>query len=231
MAKYSRLKVITTMIETGMVPVFYHPDVKITASVIEACAAGGVHCFEFTNRGDMAHEVFKEISMRFKTDDRVILGAGSVLDAGTAALYIQLGANFIVGPVLNPEVARLCNRRKIAYFPGCGTASEISNAEELGVEICKIFPGGAVGGPAFVKDILGPMPWSRLMPTGGVDATEESVNGWFKAGVACVGMGSKLFKKDLIDSGNFAELTETVKQVLSWIKKARLGTPLDFMKE
>ncbi len=230
MAKYSRLKVLTTMIATGMVPVFYHPDAKVTAAVIEACADGGVQCFEFTNRGDMAQEVFKEVITRFKGDERVILGTGSVLDAGTAALYIQMGANFIVGPVFNPEVARLCNRRKIAYMPGCGSATEISNAEEMGAEICKVFPGGAVGGPAFIKDILGPMPWVRLMPTGGVDASEDSINGWFKAGVACVGMGSKLFKKELIESENYAEITTRVKQVLAWIKAARAGNPPDFLK-
>jgi 2-dehydro-3-deoxyphosphogluconate aldolase/(4S)-4-hydroxy-2-oxoglutarate aldolase len=178
----------------------------------------------------MAQEVFKEVSIRFKADDRIILGAGSVLDVGTAALYIQLGANFIVGPVLNPDVARLCNRRKIAYFPGCGSATEISTAEEMGVEICKVFPGGAVGGPAFVKDVLGPMPWSRLMPTGGVDATEESVTSWFKAGAACVGIGSKLFKEDIIKAGNYIEITEKVKQVLGWIKAARSGNLPDFLK-
>jgi 2-dehydro-3-deoxyphosphogluconate aldolase/(4S)-4-hydroxy-2-oxoglutarate aldolase len=223
MAKYSRLKVLNTLIETGMVPVFYHPNVQISASVIEACTAGGAHCFEFTNRGDMAHEVFKDLAIRYKSDDRVILGAGSIIDPATAALYIQLGANFIVGPILNPEIARICNRRKVAYFPGCGSVSEISAAEELGVEICKIFPGGAIGGPNFVKDVLGPLPWSRLMPTGGVDTTEESINSWFKAGVACVGMGSKLFPKETIDSGNFSAITDTVKQVLGWIQKARSG--------
>ena len=206
-----------------MVPVFYHPDVAISVSVIEACAAGGAHCFEFTNRGDQAHEVFRELAARFKSDDRVILGAGSIIDPATAALYIQLGANFIVGPMLNPEVARLCNRRKVAYCPGCGSVTEISNAEELGVEICKLFPGGSVGGPGFVKDVLGPLPWSRLMPTGGVEPTEESINGWFKAGVACVGMGSKLFPKETIESGNFAAITENVRQVLGWIQKARSG--------
>lgn len=211
------------MIETGMVPVFYHSDVKVSASVIEACASGGARCFEFTNRGDQAHEVFRELANRFKSDDRVILGAGSIIDPATAALYIQLGANFIVGPALNPEVARICNRRKIAYSPGCGSVSEISNAEELGVEICKIFPGGAIGGPVFVKDVLGPLPWSRLMPTGGVDTTEESITAWFKAGVACVGMGSKLFPKETIDSGNFELITEKVKQVLEWIQKVRSG--------
>jgi 2-dehydro-3-deoxyphosphogluconate aldolase/(4S)-4-hydroxy-2-oxoglutarate aldolase len=223
MARYSRLKVLTIMIETGMVPVFYHSDPEIAARVISACAEGGVRCFEFTNRGDQAHEVFREMIVRFKSDERVILGAGSILDPATAALYIQLGANFIVGPILNPEVARLCNRRKVAYSPGCGSASEISQAEELGVEICKIFPGGAVGGPGFVKDLLGPMPWSRLMPTGGVEATEESVTGWIKAGVACVGMGSKLFPSEMIASGNYGAITDKVKQVLAWVQAARGG--------
>jgi len=224
MAKYSRLKVLTTLIETGMVPVFYHADPDVVTNVILACADGGVKCFEFTNRGDQAHEVFREVARRMKTDSRVILGAGSILDPGTAALYIQLGANFIVGPVLNPEIARLCNRRKVPYSPGCGSASEISQAEELGVEICKIFPGGAVGGPGFVKDLLGPMPWTRVMPTGGVDATEESVSSWIKAGAACVGMGSKLFPKDVIASGNYSAITEKVRQVLSWVVAARGGT-------
>ena len=140
MAKYSRLKVLTSMIEVGMVPVFYHSDPQAAIRVIEACLEGGVRCFEFTNRGDGAHEVFREVALSFQKDDRLILGAGSVLDPATAALYIQLGANFIVGPVLNAEVARVCNRRKVAYSPGCGTLSEISQAEELGVEICKIFP-------------------------------------------------------------------------------------------
>lgn len=211
------------MIETGVVPVFYHSDVKTSISVIEACVSGGAHCFEFTNRGDLAQEVFKELAIHFKSDDRVILGAGSIVDAPTAALFIQLGANFIVGPVLNPEVARLCNRRKVAYSPGCGSVSEISNAEELGVEICKIFPGAAVGGPAFVKDVLGPLPWARLMPTGGVNTTEESISSWIKAGVACVGIGSKLFPKEVIDSGEFETITKNVRQVIEWIQKARSG--------
>ena len=223
MAKYSRLKVLNSMVECGMVPVFYHADVDVAARVVEACAAGGAHCFEFTNRGDQAHEVFRELITRFKSDDRVILGAGSVIDPATAALYIQLGANFIVGPSLNPEVAKVCNRRKIAYSPGCGSVSEISCAEELGVEICKIFPGASVGGPSFVKDVLGPMPWTRLMPTGGVDTTEENIASWIKAGVACVGVGSKLFPKEIIDSGNYSVITEKVIQALDWIQKARSG--------
>ncbi len=225
MAKYSRLKVLTTLIETGLVPVFYHADLQVVAAVVEACAAGGARCFEFTNRGDQAHEVFKELVAHFKSDERVILGAGSVVDPETAALYIQLGANFIVGPILNPLVARVCNRRKIAYCPGCGTASEISAAEELGVEICKIFPGEAAGGPGFVKDLLAPLPWTRLMPTGGVDATEESITAWFKAGVAAVGIGSKLFPREIVEGGRYAEITSKVSRVLGWIRQARAGQP------
>jgi 2-dehydro-3-deoxyphosphogluconate aldolase/(4S)-4-hydroxy-2-oxoglutarate aldolase len=221
MAQFSRLKVLTTMIETGMIPVFYHADPNVTVNVVTACLDGGARCFEFTNRGDRAHEVFGEVIKRLKTDTRLILGAGSVLEPGTAALYIQLGANFIVGPNLNPEVARLCNRRKVAYSPGCATVSEISQAEELGVEICKIFPGSAVGGPEFVKDLLGPIPWARIMPTGGVDTSEESVSRWIKAGVACVGMGSKLFPAEAIATGNYAAITEKVAAVLSWVKAAR----------
>jgi len=121
--------------------------------------------------------------------------------------YIASGANFVVGPILNPEVARLCNRRKIAYSPGCGTASEIAQAEELGVEIVKIFPGGLVGGPEFVKSVMAPCPWTRIMPTGGVETTKESVTAWIKAGTAALGIGSNLITKDRVAQGKWDELT------------------------
>ena len=221
MAHYSRLKVLTTMIDIGMIPVFYHPDPIVTVNIINACLDGGARCFEFTNRGDRAHEVFGEVIHQLSSDNRLILGTGSVIEAGTAALYIQLGSNFIVGPNLNPDVARLCNRRKVAYSPGCGSVTEISQAEELGVEICKIFPGSSVGGPDFVKDLLGPLPWTRIMPTGGVDATQESINAWFAAGVACVGIGSKLITKEFVAAGDFDGLAQKTAQVLQWIREVR----------
>ncbi len=223
MAKYSRLKVLTTMIETGIVPLFYHENPKVAANIIQACLDGGVRCIEFTNRGDGAHLVFAELMKHFQDDRRLILGAGTIMDPATAALYIQLGANFIVGPTLNPEVARLCNRRKVPYTPGCATASEISNAEELGVEICKIFPAGELGGPAFVQALKGPMPWVRLMPTGGVTAEKENIVAWIQAGVACIGLGSKFISNQLIDRGNFPALTTNVEQILAWIQEARKG--------
>ena len=180
---------------------------------------------EFTNRGDFAFQIFAGLSEHVaEAEPGVVLGVGSVIDAPTAALYISAGANFVVGPVLNPEVARLCNRRKIAYMPGCGSASEISQAEELGVEIVKVFPGRSVGGPGFVKSVLAPCPWTRIMPTGGVDATEENIRAWFEAGVACVGMGSRLITKELVAAGDFDAISKRAAQVLAWIRDVRGST-------
>lgn len=223
MAKYSRLKVLTTMIESGLVPIFYHADIEVATKIVSACLAGGAKCVEFTNRGDQAHLVFEKLVQRFSNEE-VILGAGSVIDAATASLYIQLGANFIVSPVLVTETAYLCNRRKVPYCPGCGSVNEISQAEELGVEICKIFPGGQVGGPGFVKAVRGPMPWTRILPTGGVSPTEENIKSWIEAGAASVGIGSKLITKELVAAGNFAAISKNVINVLTWIAEARQGT-------
>ena len=222
MARFPRLQVLNAMVDAGLVPVFYNGDADTAIKVVGACVAGGSQIVEFTNRGDLAYEVFTALIKHFaETNPDVILGVGSVVDPGTAALYINCGTNFVVGPNLNPEVAKVCNRRKIPYSPGCGTLSEISQAEELGCEIIKIFPGSSVGGPAFVRSILGPCPWVSIMPTGGVDATKESIDGWFGAGVTCVGMGSKLIRKDLVAAGDYAAITENVRRVLALIKEAK----------
>lgn len=222
MALHKRLHVLNTIVETGVVPVFYNGNVETAKKIIDACYAGGIRAMEFTNRGDFAWNVFTELSMYYaKANPDVILGVGSIVDAPTAAMYINSGANFVVGPVLNPDVAKLCNRRKIAYSPGCGSVSEISQAEELGVEIVKVFPGSEVGGPGFVKSLLGPCPWTSIMPTGGVSATEENIKAWFGAGVVCVGMGSKLITKELVAAGDFDGITENVRKVLGWVKEAR----------
>lgn len=222
MAQFDRLTVLNTMLTGGLVPVFYEGDVEVAKKIVVACYEGGARVLEFTNRGERALPVFAQLSELIAAQfPNLILGVGSIVDAPTAALFIAHGANFVVGPVLNTEVAKLCNRRKISYSPGCGSVSEISAAEELGVEIVKIFPGAQVGGPAFVKAVLGPMPWTRIMPTGGVEATKESVQAWIKAGTACLGMGSNLISKELVKSGNFAAISANVRQVLAWIAEAR----------
>lgn len=222
MTRFDRLHVYNQMIETGMVPVFYNSDFEIAKNVVAACSAGGAKLIEFTNRGDFAHLVFQQLSQYFaKEDPSVILGVGSIVDAGTAAIYINNGANFVVGPLLNPDVARTCNRRKVPYCPGCGSASEIGQAEELGCEIVKVFPGESVGGPNFVKSVLGPCPWTRIMPTGGVDCTEESLSKWFKAGIVCAGMGSNLITSDLVKARDYAGIQKKVADTLALIKKIR----------
>jgi|YNPNPStandDraft_1061719.scaffolds.fasta_scaffold01921_13 2-dehydro-3-deoxyphosphogluconate aldolase/(4S)-4-hydroxy-2-oxoglutarate aldolase len=226
MPRFSRLETLTEMERIGLVPVFYHSDVSVAVEVVKACADAGARVVEFTNRGDLAYRVFCELSDYCARElPHVILGVGSVVDEATAALYINSGANFVVGPIFNPEVAKICNRRKVPYSPGCGSASEISLAEEWGCEIVKLFPGAEVGGPSFVKALLAPCPWTKIMPTGGVDATEQSIAEWIKAGCACLGMGSKLITKEIISSRNYDALRARVEQCLWWIKKAR-GVPL-----
>ena len=222
MASFSRLTALNRILEIGMIPLFYHHDPEVGKKIIDACSRGGAKVVEFTNRGDGAPLVFIELAAHVaRNDPNVILGAGSIVDAPTAALYIAHGANFIVGPNLNPEVARLCNRRKVAYIPGCASATEIAQAEELGVEIVKIFPSAAVGGPSFIKELLGPCPWTRIMPTGKVDAREDSINAWFGAGAACLGMGSDLIDKQAVATGQYDSISVRIAQTLEWIQKAR----------
>ena len=207
--------------ETGMVPVFYHKEAEVAKKVIKACYDGGVRAFEFTNRGDFAHEVFAECVKFAATEcPELALGVGSVVDAPTAALYIQLGACFIVGPLFNPEIAPVCNRRLIPYCPGCGSVSEMGSAQELGCDLTKLFPGD-VYGPAMVKNLKAPMPWSKIMVTGGVAPTEENLTEWFRAGVYCVGMGSKLFPNDKVKAGDWQYITDKCKETLEYVKKAR----------
>jgi len=218
MAKYTKYQVIAAMKDTGMVPVFYNADIDTSKAVLKACYDGGVRAFEFTNRGDFAQEVFGELVKYANTElPGMILGIGSVVDSATAAMYIQLGANFVVGPLFNPDIAPVCNRRLVPYCPGCGTVSEVGKAQELGCDLCKVFPGDVLG-PSFVKGLKAPMPWSQIMVTGGVKPTKENLEGWFKAGVTCVGMGSNLFPKEAIAAGDWQVITDLCSDALAIIK-------------
>ena len=222
MAKYSRVEVFLKMKESGMVPLYYSPDVEKCKKVVKACYDGGSRAFEFTNRGDFAHEVFAELSKYVKKElPGMAIGVGSVIDAGTTSLYIQLGADFIVSPLMNPDMAKVCNRRKVLWSPGCGSVSEIGQAEELGCELIKIFPGSQVGGPAFVKAVKGPCPWTDIMPSGGVTPEYDNLKAWFSAGATCVGMGSQLMKKEYIEGDDFDGLAQKVKETISLIEKIR----------
>lgn len=221
MAQYSRIEVVRVMQETGMVPLFYHPDIELGKKVLRACYDGGARLMEFTARGDFAFEVFSELNkFIIKELPGMIMGVGSITDAAAASMYMQMGANFIVTPSLREDIAMACNRRKVLWSPGCGSLTEINRAEELGCEVVKLFPGSTYG-PGFVKAIKGPQPWTSIMPTGGVSTEESNLKAWFDAGVTCVGMGSKLISKEILEQNDFNGLEQLVKSTLATIQKLR----------
>ena len=218
MSVYDRLSVYQHILSEGLIPSFYHPNIEVAKCVANACIEANSKIIEITNRGDQAFRNFEALISNYP---KLIIGVGTVIDAPTAALYINSGASFIVSPTFNQDVARLCNRRKVAYIPGCGSINEISDAEEWGAEIVKIFPASTMGGPAFIKALLGPMPWSRLLPTGGVELDQKNIREWMRAGAACLGMGSNLIRKDLIVKQEYTAIAENISRVKGWIKDAR----------
>lgn len=221
MAKFTRIEVAEVMKQTGLVPLFYDGDLNTCKNVLKACYNGGARLMEFTARGDFAHEVFGELNKyAVKELPGMIMGVGSVTDAASASRFMALGANFVVTPVFREDIAIVCNRRKVLWSPGCGSLTEIAKAEEFGCEIVKLFPGG-IYGPDFVKAIKGPQPWTSIMPTGGVSPTVENLKGWFSAGVTCVGMGSKLIKKEANGEFNYNEIQTNTELALSIIEELR----------
>ena len=219
MSKFRKIDTIGIIRGTGIVPVFYNSDVELTKKVVKACYDGGIRAFEFTNRGDGAHKVFEQLMAFVRAEcPEMALGAGTILDAGTASLYIQMGADFLVSPCMVEEVVRLANRRGVPYSPGCDSVTEIVYAQELGCDLVKVFPAGNVGGPSFVKNVLGPLPWAMIMCTGAVEPTEENLRAWAKSGVTAVGMGSKLFPKEVIASGDWGAVSELCRKSLEWFR-------------
>lgn len=219
MARFDKQTVMAKIAAARMVPVFYHKNPDVAKAVMKACYDGGVRAFEFTNRGDFAHEIFAELVKYAATEcPDMAIGVGSIVEPGTASLYMQSGACFVVGPLFNPEVARVCNRRQVPYVPGCGTVSEVGLAQEMGCELCKVFPGDVLG-PKFIKGLMAPMPWSKLMVTGGVEPTGDNIAQWFAAGAYCVGMGSKLFPKDRIDTQDWDYITQKCREALTYCHK------------
>ena len=221
MAQYTRLQVVQQMETSGMVPLFFHSDIQVAKSVLKACYDGGARLMEFTNRGDFALEVFTEL-IKYAIDELpgMILGVGSVTDAAAASQYMLAGANFVVTPVFREDIAVVCNRRKVLWSPGCGSLTEIAQAEEMGCEVVKLFPGSTYG-PGFVKAIKGPQPWTSIMPTGGVSTEESNLKGWFDAGVTCVGIGSKLISKQILETQNYKQLEADVRAAIEVINKVR----------
>ncbi len=221
MAQFTRYEVLTEIYKSSMIPLFYNDDIEISKKIVQACYQGGARLLEFTHRGDFAHEVFRElISFANHSLPGMILGVGSVSDAASASYYLMNGANFIVTPVYREDIAILCNRRKVLWSPGCGSLTEITKAEEMGADLVKLFPGN-IYGPEFVKAVKGPQPWTHIMPTGGVTTEETNLKSWFDAGVSCVGLGSKLITKEIIDNQAYEELAKRVEKTLQLIQRLK----------
>lgn len=203
------------MERTGVVPVFYNGDAEIAKNVVRACYKGGIRIFEFTNRGERAYDVFNELVAMMPVEcPEMALGIGSIVNAGDCRKFIAAGAQFVVGPILSEEVAETAKAQGIPYIPGCATPTEIYNGQRLGAAMVKVFPAAETGGPDFVKAVLAPMPWSKIMVTGGVEPNRENLAGWFRAGVKCVGIGSNLFPAELVADGRWDEISKLCAETL-----------------
>jgi 2-dehydro-3-deoxyphosphogluconate aldolase/(4S)-4-hydroxy-2-oxoglutarate aldolase len=214
-----KFKISETITKPGMVPVFYHENLETCKKVIKACYNGGLRVFEYTNRGEKAAENFPLLKQFISEScEGMLLGIGSVINGEQTEQFISLGADFIVSPILEEEVAETCNEKDMYWIPGCATLSEIAKAEKLGADIIKVFPGNVLG-PGFVKAVKGPMKWLKLMPTGGVTPEKENLSAWFGAGVVCVGMGSQLLNKESIKDTD--SLTKKVSETIELIDSIR----------
>lgn len=222
MARFSRLQVLNTLIQKGLIAILYHRDIDVIMRAVSGCVDGGSDVFEFTNRGDGALRTFEELLRRCRAEfPDLAVGVGSIGDPHVAAGFLSAGADFVVSPVWNPELARLCNSVKVPLIPGCGSVTEIAAAESMGCELVKLFPAGGLGGPGFIRAVLGPRPWTRIVPTGGVTPEEQNVKGWIEAGAACLGIGSKMYDVKALEAGADRGLVDRVANVLRWIREAR----------
>lgn len=213
-----RRDVLDIMLAGKLVPVFNHDDADVAKMVIQSCYRAGLRVFEWTNRGNQALKLFDEMLAFTRSDcPGMKLGVGSIMDTETAEVFVSKGAEFLVSPVFDPEIAVYAREAEILYIPGCGSATEIHQAQKYGAQMVKIFPGNVLG-PSFVQAILGPMPWTQMMPTGGVRPDRDNLEAWFQSGVVCVGMGSQLFKKEWLNEQGMQEMERLLAEVLEVIK-------------
>ncbi len=221
MGKNSRQAVQQSIIDQGIVPVFNHDNLATALRVVKACYKGGMRVFEWTNRGHRAVELFPKLIKTIRQDcPDLHLGVGSIVDDKTAVRYIGFGADFLVSPILDPDLSAIAREHKMLWIPGCGTATEIHQAQKWGAGLVKVFPGDVLG-PGFVKSVLAPMPWSMIMPTAGVTTDRDNLSSWFAAGVKCVGIGSKLLTPQLIKEGAELKLQKQIEALLGLVREIR----------
>lgn len=217
---FSKQQIVDTMKGTGIVPLFTHDNSAEAQQVLEAAYEGGIRVFEFTNRRKNSFEVFVHLLNAAKKFPDLMLGIGTIMDGATTQKFIDAGAHFIISPILKLEMAEVCHAHNKLWIPGCATLTEIVTAKEHGAEIIKVFPGSVLG-PGFVSSIMPVVPDLQLMITGGVEPNEKSLSAWFKAGAACVGLGSQLFTKEILQQRNWPLLKQKVEETLSLAKQVR----------
>ncbi|MBX0335359.1 bifunctional 4-hydroxy-2-oxoglutarate aldolase/2-dehydro-3-deoxy-phosphogluconate aldolase [Pontibacter sp. HSC-14F20] len=201
---------------TSVIPVYYHDDAKECLAVLEACYAGGMQVFEFTDRGNAALANFKVLKTAARDQyPDLKLGIGTIKNAKRAAEFITAGADFIVSPIMDQGIAETVHQHGLLWIPGCMTPTEIAQAEQAGATLVKLFPGNVLGA-SFVGAVKSLFPGISFMPTGGVAPTKESIQEWFTAGVKAVGLGSRLFEQDAQAGDGKEWLTERCRQVLQW---------------
>ena len=203
-----------------IVPVFYDSSADTARKIVDACYAGGIRVFEFTNRGANAFEVFVSLVKHIESLPGASAGIGTIMSAEDTKRFIDARADFIVSPVMKEEMAEVCLKKNIPWIPGCATLTEIVRGHEAGAHLIKLFPASVLG-PQFVEAVKPVVPNIKLMPTGGVDTSEENLVRWFKAGVLCVGMGSQLISKSIIDNNDWKKLEQSVKNALQIVERIK----------
>lgn len=207
-------KVSAHILESKLIPLFYEDDVKVVVGVVKALYEGGIRTIEFTNRGPKALDNFKALVALKNEMPDLFLGIGTIKSEDDAKKYIDAGADFLISPVFDASVADIAYLHKVLWIPGCMTPTEIHHAQSAGCNIVKLFPGNVLG-PGFIEAIRPLFKEVHFLVTGGVDATEASITSWLKAGAAGVGLGSKLITKNILANKQYANLTQTSKQLLS----------------
>ena len=218
--RFSKQQIIEGMKGAGIVPLFTHDNPDDAQQVLEAAYKGGIRVFEFTNRRNNSFEVFVHLLSVAKKYPDLMLGIGTIMDGPTTKKFIDAGADFIISPIMKIEMAKVCHEHKTPWIPGCATLTEIVTAKDNGADIIKLFPASVLG-PIFVSSIMPVVPGLQLMITGGVEPTEKSLSSWFKAGAACVGMGSQLFTKEILTQRDWPLLQQKVAECLNIVKGLR----------
>jgi 2-dehydro-3-deoxyphosphogluconate aldolase/(4S)-4-hydroxy-2-oxoglutarate aldolase len=210
-----------SIIKQGILPLFYNDSSEVTIAITRKLYEAGIRVIEYTNRGEAALDNFKALKELQKEElPELLLGIGTIKSAEQAVQFVDAGADFLISPLVNPGVAAVAAKNDLLWIPGCMTPTEIYNAQQLGAVLIKLFPANILG-PAFVSAVKELFPGVQMMPTGGVEMSQENISAWFDAGVSAVGMGSKLITKTIIQNQAYNQLYIATLQALQFVQSAR----------